>query len=66
MRPWTTNSRGKRLTMNGSSTLMGNTGINGSIIVGCGSNRRGWGATMGIGDIVDRGSRRLEDEVSAN
>jgi hypothetical protein len=40
------------LTMNGSSRLMGNTGADVSIIVGCGSKRRGWGAIMGIGDIV--------------
>ena len=31
---------------------MGNTGADVSIIVGCGSKRRGWGAIMGIGGIV--------------
>jgi len=39
--------------MNGSSRLMGNTGADGSIIVGCGSKRRGCGAIMGLGSIVD-------------
>jgi hypothetical protein len=47
--------------MNGSSRLMGKTGVDGSIIVGCGCKRRGWGAIMGIGSIVDRGCRRIED-----
>jgi hypothetical protein len=47
------------LTMNGSSRLMGNTGFDGSIIVGCGCKRRGWGAMMGIGGIVDCGPREL-------
>jgi hypothetical protein len=31
---------------------MGNTGVDVSIIVGCGSKRRGWGAIMGIGGIL--------------
>jgi hypothetical protein len=41
--------------MNGSSRLMGNTGTDGSIIVGWGSKRRGCGAIMGLGGIVDLG-----------
>ena len=39
--------------MKGSLRLMGNTGTDVSIIVGCGSKRRGWGAIMGVGGIVD-------------
>jgi hypothetical protein len=55
MRPSNKASRDQTeaLTMNGSSRLMGNTGIDGSIIVGCESKRRGCGAIMGIGVIVD-------------
>ena len=39
--------------MKGSLRLMGNTGMDVSMIVGCGNKRRGWGAIMGVGGIVD-------------
>jgi hypothetical protein len=38
--------------INGSLRLMGYTGVDVSIIVGCRSKQRGWGVIMGIGDIV--------------
>jgi hypothetical protein len=40
---------------------MGNTGTDVSIIVGCGSKRRGWGAIMGVGGIV--GASRWAEAV---